>query len=63
MNGKCPFCLKSYDFYCHQYCKETKKLIDEFKAAYNSGRVPDLSYTEMEFIIDALEILYEGSEG
>lgn len=26
-------------------------------------RVPDLSFTEMEFIIGALEILYEGSEG
>lgn len=62
MNGKCPFCQRSYDWYCHENCKETKKLIDKFKAAYNKGIVPDLSYTEMEFIIDALEGLYEGGD-
>jgi hypothetical protein len=63
MDDKCPFCKRAYGFYCHQYCKETKKLIDKFKEGYNKLTVPDLSTIEIEFIIDALETLYEGGEG
>lgn len=56
----CPFCNRAYDWYCHEHCEKTKKLIDKLRNSYNSGNQPSLSYDELKFIIDALEGLYEG---
>lgn len=63
MDDRCPFCNKAYDFYCHQYCKETEKLKEKLKEGYRKGKVPNLSFKEVEFLIDILEAAYEGSEG
>lgn len=61
----CPFCERAYDWYCHQNCKETKKLIEKLsmlrKRKLITGLIVcELSDREIKFIIDALEGLYEG---
>ena len=56
----CPFCERAYGWYCHEKCKETKKLIEKLKMLRDKKLISELSDREIKFIIDALEGLYEG---
>lgn len=58
----CPFCKRTYDWYCHQGCKKTKELIDTLKDSYFHYKSAYISSDDLKFIIDALEGLYEGGD-